>query len=151
MITIQEESLIECLEEIKNVLPVHYEELAINKDKVPLDPIYEVYIQKEYCGELLFCTVRKDSSLIGYFIGFVSPELHYKTCLTCKMDIFYIHPDHRGSELGLKLFKFVERNLKSRGVQRWYVGSKLHKDCGNMFKSLGFNPIETYYSKWLGE
>lgn len=150
-ITIQTESFMERLEELQVLLPLHYEELALDKEHVPLDPMYEVYEKYEKDNNLLFVTIRKGGELIGYFIGFIAPGLHYRTCLTCTMDIFYLHPDHRGSSLGYKLFESVEKELKEREVDRWFVGSKLHKDCGHLFKKLDFRPIETYYSKYLGE
>jgi GNAT superfamily N-acetyltransferase len=67
------------------------------------------------------------------------------------MDIFYVHPEHRGNGGGFILFEFVEKELKRRGVDRWMVGSKLHKDASFLFERLGFERIEIYYSKMLGD
>ena len=66
------------------------------------------------------------------------------------MDIFYIHPEHRGSNFGLKLFDFVEKELKRRGVDRWFVGSKCHLDASWLFERLGFDRVEVTYSKYMG-
>lgn len=151
MITIQTESFEKRLDEFKPLFPLHWKELALNRDKVPLDPQYEVYIERERRGELLFVTMRELGEPIGYFIGFIAPGLHYKTCLTCTMDIFYVHPEQRGKRGGIKLFKFIENELKRRGVQRWFVGSKCHSDASWLFEFLNFNKVEVYYSKWLGE
>jgi len=151
MMSAQIETIREGLEELKPLLPIHYEELALNKDKVPLDPQYGLYLAREERGEVIYMTLREDGKLMGYFIGFIAPGLHYKTCLTCTMDIFYVHPDHRNGRGGLRLFRSLERELKRRGVQRWFVGSKLHKDAGRLFEALGFSPIETYYSRWIGD
>lgn len=151
MITAHVESLSENLEYLKPLLPIHYEELALNKDKVPLSPQFDKYIAAEDRGELLFVCLRSAGELVGYFIGFISPGLHYSTCLTCQMDIFYVHPKHRGSSAGYQLFKFVEQQLKNRGVQRMFVGSKMHKDASWLFEKLGYTPVETYYSTWLGD
>lgn len=150
-VSIQCERLEDILEEMQEVFPIHWEELALNKDKVPLDPQYDIYLAREQQDELLLVTVRKQQSLLGYFVGFIAPGLHYKTCLTCTMDIFYIRPDYRGSSLGLKLFRYVERELRARGVQRWFMGSKLHKDASFLFEAIGAEPVETYHSKWLGD
>ena len=151
MISIQTEKLSDILDEMKIVFPLHWEELALNKDQVPLDPQYDIYLEREKRNEVLVVTVRQEGELIGYFVGFIAPGLHYKTCLTCTMDIFYIHPDYRGSDLGFKLFNYVERELKVLGVQRWFMGSKMHKDASFLFEKIGAEPVETYYSKWLGE
>lgn len=152
MITVQLESFEKQLEELKVLLPEHYKELAMDQDRVPLSPSYNVYIGHERDGQLIFMTLREDGHLMGYFIGFISPGLHYNTCLSCKMDIFYVHPSIRGNGLpGLKLFRALEKELKRRGVQRWYVGSKMKADASALFKRLGFEPIEVYHSKWIGE
>lgn len=151
MITVMLESFEDRLPELLPLLPLHYEELALNQDKVPLDPQYEVYIERERRGELMFLVVRDAGALIGYFIGFVAPGLHYRTCLTLTMDIFYIHPVHRGNSTGHKLFKAVEAEAKARGVDRMFVGSKTHLDASWLFERLGYSKVETYYTTWLGD
>lgn len=151
MLTCQNESFEERLGELQELLPSHYEELALNQDKVPLSPQYHVYIERERRGELLFVTMRDAGALVGYFIGFIAPGLHYSTCLTCTMDIFYIRKDKRGQALpGVRLFRFVEAELKRRGVDRWFVGSKCKADASALFEFLDFERVEIYYSKWLG-
>lgn len=151
MITAHVESFEENLEYLKPLLPIHYKELALNQDKVPLSPQFDKYVATEKQGGLIFVTLRKAGEMVGYFIGFIAPGLHYSTCLTCQMDIFYVLPDHRGSGTGFQLFKFVEQQLKKRGVQRLFVGSKLHKDASWLFEKLNYTPVETYYSAWLGD
>ena len=151
MITAHVESFEENLEYLKPLLPTHYKELALNQDKVPLSPQFDKYVATEKQGGLIFVTLRKVGEMVGYFIGFIAPGLHYSTCLTCQMDIFYVLPEHRGSGTGFQLFKFVEQQLKKRGVQRLFVGSKLHKDASWLFEKLNYTPVETYYSAWLGD
>lgn len=150
MITYQAESLTQRLDEMKPLFPGHYQELALNKDKVPLDPQYDIYLRRDAMGEVLFLTVRKLGELIGYFVGFVAPGLHYRTCLTLTMDIFYVVPEHRG-RIGIGLFRAVEKEAKRRGVQRMFVGSKCHKEASFLFERLGYEKVEVFYSTWLGD
>ena len=151
MITCQVEPFPPFLEEVKPILPILWEELALHKEKVPLDPQYNVYLERDAQGGVISVTAREDGKLIGYFVGFIAPGLHYQTCLTCTMDIFYVHPDHRGGGTGYHLFKSAEKELKRRGVQRLFVGSKLHKDASWLFEKLGYEEVERYYSAWLGD
>ena len=151
MITFAQERLSDELENLKAHFPTHWEELALNKDKVPLDPQYEVYLERENAGQVLFVCGREAGQIIAYFVGFVMPGLHYKTCLTLQMDIFWVHPQARGKGAGIKLFEFVERCAKDRGVQRMFVGSKLHKDASWLFQKLGYTEVERYYTHWLGD
>lgn len=151
MLTAQVESFTELQPQLAKLFPLHWEELALNQDKVPLDPQYEVYFERERRGEVLLITLRERGEIAGYFIGFVAPGLHYKTCLTCIMDIFYVSPEHRNKRGGIKLFREVEKECKRRGVQRMMVGSKDHKPAARLFEALGYIRIESYYSVWLGD
>lgn len=151
MLTAHVESLTERLEDLKPFFPLHWAELALNQKQVPLDPQYDVYLAKDAAGEMMLVTLRKAGEIVGYFIGFVAPGLHYKTCLTLTMDIFWVRPEHRGEGAGFVLFKAVEKEARRRGVQRMFVGSKMHKDASWLFEKLGYEPVETFYSLWMGD
>lgn len=159
MITYQLESFTQRLEELRPLLDVHWHELALNQDKVPLDVCWEIYLARDAAEGILFVTVRDDSRLMGYFIGFIAPGLHYRTCLTLQMDVFWLHPDLRDEDslsqveaemISEDLFAEVQRQAKARGVQRIFVGSKLHKDASAMFERLGYLEVERYFSLWVG-
>lgn len=151
MITAQVEGMFDALPEALPMLTQHYEELALNRDKVPLDPDWDTYRALEARGALLCVTLRENGRLVGYYTGIVAPDLHYRTCLSLKMDIFWTHPDIRGGTAGLRLFRAVKKEAKRRGVQRIFHGAKLHKDASRLFQSLGMDAVETYYSEWIGD
>ena len=151
MITAQVEPYSKCLPELMECYDLHWKELALNKDKVPLDPQYDLYEARDNAGQLLLVTLRETGRLVGYFIGFIAPGFHYKTCLTLTMDIFWTHPDVRGGFNGVKLFRLVEKEAKRRGVHRMFYGSKMHKDASRLFEYLKMEPVEIYYTKWIGD
>lgn len=138
------------LEEAKPLFPAHWEELALDKDKVPLDPQYEIYLERDRRGEVLLIVGRSAGELVGYFVGFVAPGLHYRTCLTLTLDIFWVRPAHRGRQ-GIALFRAVEQEARRRGIMRMFVGSKCHKDADWLFEKLGYTEVEHHYSCWLGD
>lgn len=151
MITAQVERYTDCLPELREIYPIHWQELALNQDKVPLNMMWEVYEQHDANGALMLVTLRENGALVGYFIGFVYPGLHYRDCLTLTMDIFFTVPQVRGRTAALRLFRAVEKEAKSRGVQRVFFGSKNHRDSSRLFKALGYTPVETWHSKWIGD
>jgi GNAT superfamily N-acetyltransferase len=151
VITFCVENLTEHLDELKPIFPQHWAELALNKDKVPLDPQYEEYLRRDSIGQVLFVAGREAGKLAAYFVGFVAPGLHYKTCLTLTMDIFYVLPEYRKGSAGTRLFRCVEQEAIRRGVHRVFMGSKLHKDSSALFERLGYEPCELYHTKWLGD
>lgn len=158
MITCQVESFTENLEQLKPLLLDHWRELALDQDRVALDPDWDIYHRKDAEGGVLFVTVRERGKLIGYFVGFVGPGLHYRGCLTLQMDVFWLHPDFREDSLSVvegevvaeQLFAEVHRVAKARGVQRAFHGSKLHKDASQLFERLGGVEVERFFSFWLG-
>lgn len=151
ILTAQPEPFAPFLDEVMPLLPRHYEELALNQDKVPLAPQYGEYLRRDALGMVLCVTLRSAGELVGYFVGFVAPGLHYQTCLTLHLDIFWIAPEHRGQMGGVKLFKAVEREAKRRGVHRMFVGSKCHADASFLFERLGYERCEVTYTAWLGD
>lgn len=149
MITAQVEGFRENVGEIKDLIPAHYDKLSLHVGRFPLKPQWHVYFEREARGELLFVTLRKDGKMIGYWISFVSPGLHYETCLTAIMDIWFVHPEHIAGKSPILLMRTVERELSRRGVNLWFAGSKDKNPCGPLFERMGFQRVETYYSKWL--
>lgn len=153
MLTANIEPFMAQVGELKGILDTHYEELALNKDKVPLAPQWDIYDRREQAGELVYTALRDTGELIGYIITFIAPGLHYKTCLTAHMDILFVRPDRRDSSAKgvLLMIDTLEKELKRRGVQRWFMGTKVHKDIGAVFKRRKFEPVEVMYTKWIGD
>lgn len=151
MITFIAEPLTERLEELKPLFPLHWEELALDKEHVPLDPQYDIYLARDAMGEVLLIAGREAGKLVAYFVGFIAPGLHYRTCLTLTEDIFWVSPECRGKGAGIQLFNAVEAECRRRGVQRMFVGSKLHKDASWLFEKMGYAEVERYYSKFFVE
>jgi GNAT superfamily N-acetyltransferase len=143
------ESYTACEPELQAIYPQHWAELAVDPD-IPLEPDYEVYRALDAGNKIAFVTLRDEySRLAGYFIGFIWRELHYKSCVACFTDIFYVLPEFRKGWSGVKLFRAVEAELRRRDVQRWYVTSKLHKDSSALLRRCGFAATESHFSKRL--
>jgi GNAT superfamily N-acetyltransferase len=146
MLTAAPEPFPAFLDEVKPLLPLHYAELALDQDIVPLAPQYDEYLRRDALGMVLTIAMRDAGELVGYFVGFIAPGLHYATCLTLQLDIFWLRPDHRGKGGGVTLFKAVESEARRRGVRRMFVGSKCHLDASWLFERLGYAKVETAYS-----
>lgn len=151
MLTAQPEPFAPFLDEVKPLLPRHYAELALDQDHVPLDPDYDEYLRLDASGRIMAITVRDNGKLVGYFVGFVGPALHYRGLTQLTLDIFWIAPEHRGRHGGVTLFKAVEKEARRRGVGRMFVGSKCHKDASFLFQRMGYTEVERYFSKTFFE
>src|SRR5215469_12725938 len=109
--TFQVERYSDVLPELKAIIGLHWEEIALLKDKIKLDPDYDRYLALEESGVLHVITIRENGELIGYHIAFVTPHMHYKGDLMCFTDIFFLKKEYRKGLAGAKLLKFVEAEM----------------------------------------
>jgi hypothetical protein len=152
MLTFAIERFSDVYGELLPLLHEHYAEISTHKDRgIPLEPMVDVYRAREADGSLMMVIGREAGQIAAYFVCFIAPGLHYQACLTCSPDIFYDDPGRRNGIAGIRMFRFVEKELQRRGVKRWAVGSKVAHDASALFRFLGFEPVETTYEKWLGE
>jgi len=139
MIEFQEEALIDILDELKPLLTEHWEEIALYKDKIKLSPDYERYLMADDVGVLHILTARDDEKLIGYFISFVQPHVHYMDNTFAINDVLFIHPSYRKGSVGYKLFKHAEKSLKAIGVDVIMIHAKVKRDFKPLMDKLGYD------------
>jgi len=150
LITYQQEFLNSTLEDARELLESHWSELALNRDKIKLNPDWETYEVLESQGKLKIFTARDSGVLVGYFVVVVSSHVHYKDHLFAHNDILYIGKEYRKGFTGIKLIKFAEKCLKSDGVSVLVLNTKMHKPLNKILEFLKFTPTETVYSKYIG-
>lgn len=149
MITYQVERLADMLDEMKPLFDDHWEEIALFKDEVKLDPDYDKYLLMESNGFIHVCTARDDGALIGYFVSIITPHLHYKQSKTLASDIYFIKPEYRKGRTGIRLFQFAENEWRKEGVQVAYVGAKVSNDVTKVWERLGYRVVENKMGKLL--
>lgn len=150
-ITYQQESLATCKGDAQDLLQQHWEEIALNKDFIRLNPDWEAYYNLEETGSLKIFTAREDSKLIGYFVVLCRKHLHYVDHVFAFNDILYLQKDYRKGLVGAKLMKFAEKCLKDDGISVMIVNTKRHKPFDTLLEWLGYKHIENIYSKTLGD
>jgi GNAT superfamily N-acetyltransferase len=148
------ESALEPFHKIAKDLPPlferHWRELALNQDKIPLDPDFDRYYDLSVTGNLLVTTARADGVLVGYIFNIVGPHLHYRSTLHCEIEAFWLDPAYRGGWFPVRWFRSNEKMLKARGVKVIHVGLKNHfmaGRVGSLFRRMGYKSIETLYGK----
>lgn len=149
MITYQQESLVTVKADIIPLLGKHWEEVALNKEKIKLNPDWDAYANLEDAGVLKIFTARADGKLIGYFVVFVKSHIHYKDHLFCYNDLIFIDEEYRKGFTSPRLIKFAEKCLKADGVEVMIVNTKMHKPFDSLLVWLGYKHIENLYSKVL--
>jgi hypothetical protein len=150
VITIQREIISGCINGVLPLLAMHWEEVALHKEKVQLDPDLDRYREFERSNALRIFTARDGEILIGYSVFIVQKHLHYNGCLIAANDVLFLHKEYRGgTTAGLRLIKESERMLREDGVMRciWHIKPK--NDWSAILARLGYEQEEIVMGKLL--
>lgn len=109
----------------------------------------DMYRQADAAGILYLYVCQFHKQIVGYASFIVTPHNHYKGVLHANHDTIYISPAHRGWT-ARHLIQFAEDDMRKAGVSRIFQGTLHHgKDYGRVLASMGYQPVETVYSKYL--
>lgn len=149
-LTFAVETLAQAQAEVDAMFPAHYEELALDKDRIKLDLDWDKARDAEMRGILILVTARANGILVGYFFGLLMTHLHYKSAgLMCYTDNYYLLPQYRKGMNGAALLVAVEKLLRSRGVVKFYITTKVHSDVGPLLEAMGMRLSDKLYTKML--
>lgn len=150
MVTIQREALFPFFDEAMPLFHRHWQEVSHYLD-IPLEPDRQVYEAADANGMLRVYTVRgANGDLYGYALFFVRRNPHYASSLQAVQDIVFVAPEYRQGTLGMRLLRVAETELWGEGVQAVYHHVKLaHPALGKVLERMGYQPVETIYTKRL--
>ena len=140
------ESLSKVRREIEPLLEEHWKEIALNKDKIKLNPDWRAYADLDSIHALRIYTARKDGKLMGYFVVIVSKSLHYRDHLFANNDIIFLTKPARKGLTGVKLIKFALDSLEAEGITKVHINTKAHQPFDAILERLNFEEIERVYS-----
>jgi len=146
MIEFKLENLANVKREAEPLLQQHWEEIALNKDIIKLNPDWRAYAELDRVNALRVFTARKDGKLVGYFVVIVSKALHYADHLFANNDIIFLTKPARKGLTGVKLIKFAIDSLKAEGITKLHINTKAHQPFDPILERLGFEEIERVYS-----
>ena len=137
--------------EIAHLARMHWQEVAVNKDRIKLDLDCGLYRALDDNGSLHITTARVEGELVGYYAMVVRTHPHYRTTVFGFLDSYFLLPEYRNVSAGLELFEAMESAMKKAGAVCLISGFKLHNGLAPVFDRLGWTPIETMYSKYIGD
>lgn len=145
----QTEPWAHCVDEMRPLWPMHWQEIALDQDLFKPDMDEPRYALMQQAGALQITTARCEGLLVGYVVCFLMPHFHYKSSgLVSLADMFYVLPEHRNG-CGAKLFLAMEKSLKARGVIRAHMSCKVHSDQQRLFERLGWQFTDKTFGKRL--
>lgn len=145
------EKFADCFEDMKTLFEKHWEEVALNKNKIKLNPDYDKYLAMEELGMISLITVRNNNEIVGYSIDILSPHLHYKDHIFALNDVIFLSPEYRAGRTALKLLLHVQEHLKSLGTSVHVLHMKTAHKFTGLAKMAGYNNSEETWSIFLGD
>lgn len=131
--------------------PEHYDEIAVQKDRMPMRPDVAAYEAMDRAGMLQIVVARDDGRMVGYVVSIIRPHLHYADVLSGYEDAYFLTKSHRKGMIGIKLIREAIRHMQARGVRKCWFSTKLAHDMGRIFERLGFSRTDVTYSMWIGD
>ena len=140
------ENLAKVRHEIEQLLEQHWQEIALNKDIIKMNPDWEAYARLDAVNSLRIYTARKDDQLMGYFVVLVSKSLHYRDHLFANNDVIFLSKSARKGLTGVKLIKYAIESLAAEGITKLHINTKAHQPFDAILERLKFDAIERVYS-----
>jgi L-amino acid N-acyltransferase YncA len=135
----------------KNLWPEHYDEIAADKDRMPMRPDVATYRKLEAMGCLQIVVARDDGRMIGYVLSVIRPHMHYADVLCGYEDAYFLTKAHRRGMVGVKLLREAVEQMRRVGVRRVFFMTKVAHDMSLIFERMGFIRTDVVYSRWIGE
>ena len=102
-------------------------------------------------GRLRCLAARDGADLAGYFVGVLRTLPHYRSMLVGSADTFYLRPDCRGPRTAVRFFGAAEAMLLEARPRALLLHSKIALDQGRLFESLGYQPHDRSFIKFVGD
>jgi hypothetical protein len=129
----------------------HYDEIAGDKERMPMRPDAALFEQLERAGQLQIVTARDAGIMVGYMLFVVRPHPHYADVLCGFEDAYFMSIGSRRGTAGIKLIRESISVLKRRGVKRVFIHTKKAQDLGRILTFLGLSHSDEIYSGWIGD
>lgn len=100
-------------------------------------------------GSLASYTVRDDNLLIGYANFVIQPHPHFKESIWAFQDAVYLAPEYRGKNIGMRLLKFAENDLRKQADVCLHTVDVNHPMLGDLLKLMGYRHIYSLFGKIL--
>jgi GNAT superfamily N-acetyltransferase len=127
----------------------HWDEMPFDKE-IPLSIALGTYRGLDDDSRLHITSARSEGRLVGYFVLFLNLHPHYQI-LTAAMDVYFLAPEVRKGNAGLKLFAAAEKALVDRGAKLLLATARLDRPgAGLVFERLGWKKSRVVYEKRVG-
>ncbi len=136
------------IDEMWDLLALHWNEVAKNKQVMVLKPDRRRYEEMERHGALLcLAALDFDGEIVGYSVCFIGPHIHYADLIVANNDVLFLREDLRPSTVGLRLIRETEKVARARGAQLMLWHAKQGTSLDKIMPRMGYGVQDIIYSK----
>lgn len=144
----QRERLASVKDDILPLLKQDWDEIQHDKDKIPLDPNWELYQAVEDATVLRIYTARtQEDKLVGYIVFILTPSMHSRSLTLAVCDILFLTKSRRKGMTGVRLMRFAEQEMIAEGVRWFQITTTESHPIDPVMKRLGYRKTETRHEK----
>lgn len=135
----------------------HWDEVALNKRVMKLNPHWKRYYALEEQGALLvlglFAKLTKPrlETMVGYSVSFITEHMHYADLRYAQNDVLFVAKPWRNGRLGVRLILATEVAARERGAQLmlWHAKDREDLTLKDLLPCMGYGVQDIIYSKEL--
>lgn len=133
----------------------HWEEIALNKRVMRLDPNWKKYYALEEQGMMLILAMYAIQrgpyceNLVGYSVNFVTDHMHYQDLKVCQNDLLFVQENWRSGRHGLRLILATEAAGKEAGAKLILWHAKPDTTLDVLLPRMRYGIQDVIYSKEL--
>ncbi|QHE86314.1 hypothetical protein [Hydrogenophaga sp. BPS33] len=139
----------EWIDKVGPLLDEHYQEVALNKDLMRLEPDLIAYAELERADRLIALGAFSGEQMVGYSVSILGQALHYASLRTAHNDVVFVSKEHRFGSLGIGLIQRTEAAAKDRGVQMLLWHAKQGTPLEGLLPRMGYGVQDVIFSKGL--
>ena len=119
------------------------------REREPYEPDMQwgAYEAMEQADVFFLVIAWRDGRIVGYASFFLSPAMHQKGRFMAQSEAIYLKPSQRKGFNAVRMLRYAERKLRERGVTDIFAGEKKDTGVSVILKRLGYEMMETVYSK----
>lgn len=150
VVTIRSSTLEELQAHGEALFREHWDEVALNKRVMRLDPDWDTYRRLEASGVMLCLAAFEGleaNTLVGYAVTFVHQHLHYRGLTYAQNDVLFVTARHRKGSVGLSLIEETAKAARARGARLLVWHAKEGTKLDALLPRLGYGVQDVIYSK----
>ena len=119
--------------------------LEISGSRASID--VDCYLKMAELGRFVMYVARANGVSVGYCGMIMIDNPKEKDFVDAQQDVLYVDPDYRKTGCGLRLIRYVDGDLKEKGVREIRRTSIVGHSVCDLYKHLGYGESEVVFSK----